>query len=344
MERRLTAIVAADIVDYSIFMGICEAATIDALKSINNDIVHPAIKKHNAKIIRLIGDGSLLAFNSAFSAMQFAFDVQKAMAKRASPAPFDRPMQFRLGANLCDVIIAEDDVHGDGINIAARLQELAPPGGVCVSHSLYAQAKNLLGEPMIPIGERQLKNISDPVFVWRWRPADKPSSSVAPCEPCRRQRFYGRQVLDPQITAVLFELYSRSARLALLEALDDMLAEPDGGESLSADDIYQRLSKQLHLAAEPLFPVLVEHQPETGKPPSRLPQTAQTMTEFVGKIFDRESISMRVQRLMRMQSVLRSARSPLEKRMKLQEIGQAFLCEDRVPQMKRSIALAFVEA
>lgn len=344
MERRLTAIVAADIVDYSIFMGICDTATIEALKSINNEIVHPAIRKHNAKIIRLMGDGSLLAFNSAFSAMQFAFDLQNEMAKRVPPAPFDKQMRFRLGANLCDVIIEENDIHGDGINIAARLQELAPPGGICVSHGIYSQTKNMLDECLTPIGERQLKNISEPVFAWRWQPADKPSATVAPYEPCRRQRFYGRQVLDPQVTAVLFELYLRSARLALLEALDEILAEPDGGQSLSPDDIDQRLNRQLYLAAEPLFPVLVEHRPETGKPSSRFPQTAESMTEFVGKIFDRESISLRVQRLGRMQSILRSGRPPLEKRIKLQEIGQAFLCEDRVPQMKRSISLAFVEA
>lgn len=170
MERKLAAIVAADIVNYSALISRNEIGTLTALDRLQDEVIVPAIKQYCGRIVRLMGDGSILAFDSALNAVQFAVDVQRAMSKRKTIDPKNLNIDFRMGANLSDIIHAKDDVHGEGINIAVRLEELAPPGGICLSNTIYSQTKNALNEVLLPIGERQLKNIAEPVLVWRWQP------------------------------------------------------------------------------------------------------------------------------------------------------------------------------
>jgi adenylate cyclase len=124
-----------------------------------------------------MGDGSLLAFDSALNAMKFAVDVQRIMAERKTAAPLDIPIDFRMGASLGDVILTENDFHGEGINVAVSLEEIAPPGGICIRPSIYTQAKTGAGEDLLPVGERQPKNSAWPVSVRRWQPLAPRSSA-----------------------------------------------------------------------------------------------------------------------------------------------------------------------
>jgi len=158
MERKLTAIIAADMVNYSTLIGQDEDGTLAALNKIQQEIITPAVTKYNGRIIRLLGDGTLLAFGSALNAVKFAVDVQRLMALRKTADPFGPGIDFRMGANLGDIILQQNDIHGEGINVAVRLEELAPPGGICLSHSLYLQTRSAFGEELLPIGERQLKS------------------------------------------------------------------------------------------------------------------------------------------------------------------------------------------
>ena len=179
MERKLTAIVAADVVNYSILISKNDFGTLSAFTRIQEEVFNPAVTQYMGRVVRLMGDGSLLAFDSALNAVKFAFDVQRRMAERKISAPTDIPIDFRMGVNLGDIVLGCDDIHGEGINVAVRLEEMAPPGGLCLSHSLYLQTRHALADELTPIGERQLKNIPEPVLVWQWEPPGDDSGNTA---------------------------------------------------------------------------------------------------------------------------------------------------------------------
>ena len=344
MERKLTAIVAADVVNYSILIGQDELGTLAALNTLQQEIITPAVTKYNGRVIRLLGDGSLLAFNSALNAVHFAVDVQSAMARRKTAAEFIMPIDFRMGANLGDIILQENDIHGEGINVAVRLEELAPPGGICISHSIYLQTRNAFGEELLPIGERQLKNIAEPVMVWRWQPpgvADGVGSN--PCARTLKRPVHGRQILDPKVTELLVDLYVRSARLAISESFDEMLAEPDGGGLLSPEDIYKRFAQKLNGTREPLFPISIECGENIREFTTRFWRSPQSMSEFIANVLDSAHIFFAGTLLTEIQSILRSGIPDLAKRTRFMRLVHEFLCESKVPQAKSLIRFAFVE-
>ncbi|MHA1553489.1 MAG: adenylate/guanylate cyclase domain-containing protein [Alphaproteobacteria bacterium] len=168
-NRRLAAILAADVVGYSKLMGVDEVATLDALKQHRGDIFEPAVRRHNGRTFKLMGDGTLVEFASVVEAVKCAIDIQLAIAGRA-PEDDMPQIRLRIGVNLGDVIIDGDDVFGDGVNIAARLEPLAGHGGICVSSIV----KESVGERVDAIfsdgGEVTLKNIARPLRVWKWQP------------------------------------------------------------------------------------------------------------------------------------------------------------------------------
>src|SRR5215813_6136373 len=133
VERRLAAILAVDVAGYSRLMGADEEGTLAALKAIRHELADPKIKEHRGRIVKTTGDGLLLEFASVVDAVRCAVEVQREMAERNTDVPFDRRIEFRMGVNLGDVILDGDDIYGDGVNIAARLEALAEPGGICVS-------------------------------------------------------------------------------------------------------------------------------------------------------------------------------------------------------------------
>ena len=166
-ERRLAAILAADIVGYTRLMGADESGTFARLKALRSELVEPKIASYGGRIFKLMGDGMLAEFPSVVDAVQCAVVVQGAMAKRETDQPQDRRLQFRIGVNLGDVIVDGDDIYGDGVNIAARLEGLAQPGGICLSRAARDQIRDKLALQLEDLGEHQVKNVARPVRVFR---------------------------------------------------------------------------------------------------------------------------------------------------------------------------------
>jgi adenylate cyclase len=167
VERRLAAILAADVVGYSRLMGHDEDGTLAALRKIRTEVVDPKISEHKGRIFKTTGDGFLVDFPSVVNAVACAVDIQKAMAVRNADLPENRLIQFRIGVNLGDVIIEGEDVFGDGVNVAARLEGIAPPGDVVVSGAARDQIGNRLDLQFEDLGEQKLKNIERPVRLYR---------------------------------------------------------------------------------------------------------------------------------------------------------------------------------
>ena len=170
MERRLAAILAADIAGYSRLMGDDETATVHALKG-HQAVVLPLVGRHGGRVIDTAGDGILAEFPSVIGAAECALAIQAVMSARNEEVPEARRMRFRIGINLGDVIHDADRIYGDGINVAARLQEIAAPGGICISRQVFDQVSHLLAADFKPLGPRTLKNIARPIDVFAVAPA-----------------------------------------------------------------------------------------------------------------------------------------------------------------------------
>jgi adenylate cyclase len=169
-QRRLAAIVSADVAGYSRLMGQDESGTLAALKAFRREVVDPTITSHGGRIVKTTGDGLLLEFPSVVNAVRCAVEVQTAMADRTAGIPENRRIAFRVGINLGDIIVEGDDIFGDGVNVAARLQEIAAPGGICLSSRVHEDVRDRLETAFDDGGTQTLKNIARPVQVWRWQP------------------------------------------------------------------------------------------------------------------------------------------------------------------------------
>ena len=167
--RRLAAILCADVVGYSRQMGVDEAGTLARLNAHRNEIIDPKIAEHHGRIVKLMGDGILVEFASIVDAVRCAVDVQQAMARRNADVSEDRRMEFRIGINLGDIIVEDADIYGDGVNVAARLQEVAEPGGICISGKVFEEVKHKLSVGFEDIGPQAMKNISEPVHTYMVR-------------------------------------------------------------------------------------------------------------------------------------------------------------------------------
>jgi adenylate cyclase len=163
--RRLTAILAADVAGYSRLMGADEEGTHERLKGHLGELINPKIAEHRGRIVKNTGDGFLAEFASVVDAVRCAVEVQRAMAERNAGTPPDKRIEFRIGINLGDVIAEEDDIFGDGVNIAVRLEALAEPGGICISRVVRDQVRDRLDYAFEDLGEQQVKNIARPVCV-----------------------------------------------------------------------------------------------------------------------------------------------------------------------------------
>jgi len=167
VERRLAAILAADVAGYSRLMGEDEEGTLAELKAIRRELAEPKIAKHHGRIVKTTGDGLLVEFASVVDAVRCAMEVQHAMEQRNADLAEARRIQFRIGINLGDIISDEHDIYGDGVNVAARLEALAEPGGICVSRVVRDQVRDKLGVAFGDLGEHQVKNIARPVHIYR---------------------------------------------------------------------------------------------------------------------------------------------------------------------------------
>jgi class 3 adenylate cyclase len=178
-ERRLAAILAADVVGYSRLMSANEEGTHVAMKAVWREVTDPRIDSHRGRIVKTMGDGLLVEFASVVDAVRCAVDIQRAMASRNVQRPAEDPIVFRIGINVGDIIIDGADIFGDGVNVAARLEGLAAPGGICVSRIVRDQVRDKLGFGFEDLGQQQVKNISRPVHVFRIPLDDLPPPAYA---------------------------------------------------------------------------------------------------------------------------------------------------------------------
>jgi len=189
--RRLTAILAADVAGYSRLMGADEEGTHERLKAHLRDLVDPKIEEHHGRTVKNTGDGLLAEFSSVVDAVRCAVEVQRGMADRNAETVEDKRITFRVGINLGDVIAEPDDIYGDGVNVAARLESLAEPGGICISRVVRDQIRDKLPYPFEDRGEQSVKNIARSVRVFVLRPeavAELPATSISALAP-RRPRI-----------------------------------------------------------------------------------------------------------------------------------------------------------
>ena len=183
-DRKLAAILAADIAGYSRLMGLDEAGTARSLRE-HRLAIDPIVASHRGRIVKTAGDGILLEFPSIVAAVECALSIQMVMAERNAELPQDRRMLFRIGINVGDVLVEDDDILGDGVNVAARLESIAEPGGICISESAYQQVRDKLDIRFEDIGEQHFKNITRPVRAYRVLPGLAPglSCEAAPALP-----------------------------------------------------------------------------------------------------------------------------------------------------------------
>jgi adenylate cyclase len=168
INRKLAAILAADVVGYSRLMGADEAGTLAALKRHRETIFDPAVAAHHGRIVKLIGDGALVEFGSVVDAVNCALSVQRSGAPLPDATARRLKIVLRIGINLGDVIIEGDDIYGDGVNIAARLEPLAEPGGICVSSIVNESIGNRIDVRFQDAGDITVKNIDRPIRIWKW--------------------------------------------------------------------------------------------------------------------------------------------------------------------------------
>jgi adenylate cyclase len=184
--RRLAAILAADVAGYSRLMDADEEGTHERFKAHLNELIEPKIAEHHGRIVKTTGDGLLAEFPSVVDAVRCAAEVQRRMIDREPMVSDERRIRFRIGVNLGDVTVEEDDIFGDGVNVAARLEALAEPGGICISRTVRDQIRDRLPYSFEDLGEQGVKNIARPVRVYGLRPEAVANLSAARVPPASR--------------------------------------------------------------------------------------------------------------------------------------------------------------
>jgi adenylate cyclase len=179
VQRRLAAILAADVVGYSRLMEADETGTLAALKTLRRELIDPRMSTYCGRVVKLMGDGMLAEFSSVVDALACAIDVQEAVARRNIDVSHDRRIAFRIGINLGDVMVEGDDLYGDGVNVAARLEQLAEPGGIAISGTVREHVEGKLDARFADAGEQRVKNIARPVHVFRWSPVAEAAAALA---------------------------------------------------------------------------------------------------------------------------------------------------------------------
>ena len=224
-ERRLTTILAADVVGYSRLMSADESGTLGALKACRKELIEPKSQQYGGRTVKLMGDGTLMEFASVVDAVLFAVEVQCAMREHNVDVPEERRIVYRIGINIGDIIVEGGDIYGDGVNIAARLEGLSEPGGICVSRNVYNQVKNKVEVGFEDLGEQQVKNIEEPVRVYK--------VTAGPCE-----RLKG----DLAIVAAAKTCSTENPAIAVLP-FDNMSGDPE--QEYFADGITEDLITEL---------------------------------------------------------------------------------------------------
>jgi class 3 adenylate cyclase len=180
MDRRLAAIMAVDVVGYSRLVGADEAGTLARVKAHRVELAEPLIAEHHGRVVKLTGDGALVEFGSAVDAVECAVAIQNGMAERETAESKDRRIRFRIGINVGDIVHEDNDILGDGVNVAARLEGLAEPGGICIARNVHDQVKAKLDLAFEPMGEHRVKNIVEPITMYRVLPRTGGATKAKP--------------------------------------------------------------------------------------------------------------------------------------------------------------------
>lgn len=213
VERRLAAVLAADVAGYSRLMGTDEEGTLARLKTVRKALIDPTIAKHRGRIVKTTGDGLLVEFASAVDAVRGAVEVQRGMAEQNAPVPQDQRIEFRMGIHVGDIIFDENDIFGDGVNIAARLEGIAEPGGVCISDDGHRHIRGKVDIVFDDMGPQALKNIAEPMRAWRCQ--INANASSAP--PTRSSVTQPLAITDqPSIAVLPFTCFSEEREFKFL--------------------------------------------------------------------------------------------------------------------------------
>lgn len=257
MERRLVAILAADIEGYSRLMGEDELGTLGAVRNQRKTLIEPTVSRHKGHIFKVMGDGILAEFGSVIDAVGCAVELQREAATADSPGPQSQQMKLRVGINLSDVIVEDGDLYGDGVNIAARLEQLAEPGGICISAGAFDQVARKLDLAYEDIGDQQLKNIAHPIHVYRIDPrrgggrptgvmaatpiirSQKPSIAVLPLQNLNRSEE--QEFLCDGLTQDITSDLSRFSNLFVIAAHSAFTFK---GKSVKAQEVGRQLGVQ----------------------------------------------------------------------------------------------------
>lgn len=231
MKRKLTTIAALDVVGYSRLMEGDEAGTLDRLKEIRSSVINPAVDKYSGRTVKLMGDGALLEFPTVVGALQCAVEIQRKLAARNERMAEKQKLQIRIGLHVGDVIVEGDDIYGDGVNVAARLESLAPPGGIVLSKQVHDHIGSNVPVEFTSLGEQSVKNISRPVEAYR---VDIPSETAGP------------NVLsfdDFELDTSQFELRKSGARVGIEPQVFDLLLFLAGnyGRTVTKDEIFEAI-------------------------------------------------------------------------------------------------------
>lgn len=226
VQRRLAAVLAADIAGYSRLMGRDEENTLAQLKTLRKALLDPTIAAYRGRIVKTTGDGMLVEFASAVDAARCAIEMQREMAGSNTGVPSELRIEFRIGVHVGDIIIDDDDIFGDGVNIAARLEGIAPPGGICISDDAHRQIRGKIDAAFEDIGKQTLKNIAEPMQAWQIKPAVEAASAGAPAAPAKTRDLALPD--KPSIVVLPF---------------DNMSAEP--GQDYLADGIVEAITAAL---------------------------------------------------------------------------------------------------
>ncbi len=201
MQRRLSAIMIADVVGYSRLMAGDEEGTLARLKAHREELLEPTIAEHQGRVVKLMGDGVLVEFASVVEAVRAGVEIQRGMAERNGDLPADRRIVFRIGINQGDVIIDGDDIYGDGVNVAARLQERATPGGIWISDRVYGDIRGKIDVGLDDLGDQELKNIPEPVRVYRVLTG--PDAGSGALRKASRRKFLARAAMAAALVTVV---------------------------------------------------------------------------------------------------------------------------------------------
>ncbi len=242
VQRRLAAILAADVVGYSQLIRADEEGTLERFKGLHNELIDPLLAEHGGRTVKLMGDGILVEFASVVSAVRAAAQIQRAIAEANTDLPEHERIEFRMGINLGDVVIDGDDIHGDGVNVAARLEGVAEPGGICISESVYEQVRDRVDLAFTDSGERQVKNIDRPIRIYAWRPGVSLPATPSPVPAADKPSD------KPTVALAAFEVVGRNEdaealATAVTDAVTSALSNQTGlsllGDSAQADYLAQ---------------------------------------------------------------------------------------------------------